>query len=191
MDESVEAVDLITLVQRDHREIEGLLDQVERADDGARTTLFSDVVQKLEAHEAAEADIVHALMRDLGAPDIADDLVEEEKLAKHVLSRLDPSSPDFTRQFKAFKEDVLTPRDTRSARSTRAFALAPHTMSWYGWENGSKPPQMGGLRLPIEVRDFHDFVERSMEWPLTNQRRSTTGAQRMASASARHRARRR
>ena len=107
MDESAEAVDLITLVQREHREIEALLDEIERADGGARRALFDNVVQKLEAHEAAEADIVHALMRDLGAPDIADDLIEEEKLAKQTLSRLDTSSPDFTREFKSFKEDVL------------------------------------------------------------------------------------
>jgi hemerythrin HHE cation binding domain-containing protein len=108
MDESAETVDLIMVVQRDHREIEGLLDAVERADDGARPALFRDVVRKLESHEAAEADIVHALMRDLGAADIADDLLEEEKFAKQSLARLDASSPDFPREFKSFKEDVLT-----------------------------------------------------------------------------------
>jgi len=108
MDESAEAVDLITLVQREHREIEGLLDAVEHADTAARQARFSDVVQKLEAHEAAEADIVHALMRDLGAPDIADDLLEEEKLAKQALSRLDASSSDFIQEFSSFKEDVLS-----------------------------------------------------------------------------------
>ena len=108
MDERAEAVDLIMLVQRDHRAIEGLLDAVERADDGSRAALFSDVVRKLESHEAAEADIVHALMRDIGAADIADDLLEEEKFAKQSLARLDSSSPDFSREFKSFKEDVLT-----------------------------------------------------------------------------------
>ncbi len=108
MDESAEAVDLITLVQRDHREIEQMLDEVERADDASRAELYGDVVQKLESHEAAEADIVHALLSDLGAPDIADDLLEEEKFAKQALARLDATSPDFIRQFKSFKEDVLT-----------------------------------------------------------------------------------
>ena len=108
MDESAETADLISLVQRDHRVIEQLLDEVERADDGTRETLFAEVVQKLDEHEAAEADIVHALLRDLGAPDIADDLLEEEKFAKQALARLDAASPDFVRQFKSFKEDVLT-----------------------------------------------------------------------------------
>ena len=116
MDESVEAVDLITLVQRDHREIEGLLDQVERADDGARTTLFSDVVQKLEAHEAAEADIVHALMRDLGAPDIADDLVEEEKLAKHGAVAARPVVAGLHAPVQGVQGRRLDPRATRGAR---------------------------------------------------------------------------
>jgi len=107
MDQSAETEDLITLVERDHRAIEQMLDQVEGADDGSRAALFGEVVQKLDAHEAAEADIVHALLRDLGAPDIADDLVEEEKLAKQALARLDASSADFPRQFHSFKEDVL------------------------------------------------------------------------------------
>jgi len=108
MDESAETADLITLVERDHRYIEQMLDEVERAGEGTRAALFGEVVQKLDAHEAAEADIVHALLRDLGAPDIADDLLEEEKFAKQALARLDPSAPDFARQFMSFKEDVLT-----------------------------------------------------------------------------------
>jgi len=108
MDESAETADLIALVQRDHRHIEQLLDEGERAGDETRETRFGEVVQKLDAHEAAEADIVHALLRDLGAPDIADDLLEEEKFAKQALARLDVSSPDFASQFKSFKEDVLT-----------------------------------------------------------------------------------
>jgi hypothetical protein len=102
-------VDLIVVVQRDHRAIEALMARVEGTDGGAsRDQFFAELVQKLEVHETAEAEIVHALVGDLGAEDLAGDLLMEEGMARHALANLDASAPDFSQRFASFKEDVLT-----------------------------------------------------------------------------------
>jgi Hemerythrin HHE cation binding domain len=99
--------DVISPVQRDHREIEQMLLRVEDATRSERSDAFSVLVDKLKRPEAAEEEIVHPLMNGIGADDVAEDLVDEENTAKRVLSELDVSASDFDHDFASLKAEVL------------------------------------------------------------------------------------
>src|SRR5262249_34905875 len=97
-------------VQRDHREIEQLLDEVENTSGAARETTFRALVAKLEAHEAAEEEVVHPLAKESGAEKVADDVEHEEDDAKQAiakLEKLDVSSTEFERGFAKLKKAVM------------------------------------------------------------------------------------
>jgi hypothetical protein len=104
------ATDLVSAVQRDHREIEKMLDEVEQASGTARREAFGRLANKLQAHEEAEDKVVHPLAKDEGAQDGVEHLEQEENEASAMLARLvkmDCDSDEFTRLFADLKHDVL------------------------------------------------------------------------------------
>ncbi len=104
------AVGVLAVVQRDHREIERMLANVEATTGAARQDAFEDLVHKLAVHETAEEEVVHPLANDAGADEIANEVLEEEDSAKKALSRLDGmdvASAEFATQFDQLKRDVM------------------------------------------------------------------------------------
>lgn len=109
-DEQPDTHALLILVQRDHREIEQMLDLIEMTANGARRAAFENLVRKLAVHETAEEEVVHPLARRVGAEKVATNAVQEESTAKHALADLDGVDVDsntFEQRFAALKRDVL------------------------------------------------------------------------------------
>jgi hemerythrin superfamily protein len=105
---TVPDADVVSVVQRDHREIEQMMARVESSADSERQDAFEDLVRKLAIHETAEEEVVHPLLRD--ATDVVDPILSEEDAAKRRLSDLEGvnvSSGTFIEQFKMLKSDVL------------------------------------------------------------------------------------
>jgi len=101
---------LVEVVQRDHREVEQLLNAVAAASGQARRRAFEELVAKLKAHEAAEQKVVHPLVAKEGDPAEAKALQAEESAASSALKHLqgvDVDSPEFEAGFAQLKADVL------------------------------------------------------------------------------------
>jgi hemerythrin superfamily protein len=108
--EQHDAKSLLTLVERDHREIEQMLELISMTANGARRATFEDLVRKLAVHETAEEEVVHPLARRIGAEEVASSVMDEESTAKHALAELDGVDVDsntFDQRFAALKHDVL------------------------------------------------------------------------------------
>ncbi len=101
--------DLVDAVQRDHREVEEMLETVSSASGAARQQAFEQLAAKLKAHETAEQKVVHPLTAK-GDADEAEALEAEESEASTALdelANLDVDSPEFERGFANLKADVL------------------------------------------------------------------------------------
>ncbi len=101
---------LIEAVQQDHREVERMLEAVESASGDVRRDAFSQLVEKLKAHEAAEQQVVHPLTTELGDADEAAALKAEESAAEKAIKELeglDVDSPEFESGFARLRSDVL------------------------------------------------------------------------------------
>ncbi len=104
------AIGVVATIQRDHRQIEQMLTLVDQATGSARQEAFEDLVRKLAVHETAEEMVVHPLLKDIGAEDVAQSVLSEEDTAKKALSGLDGmsvTSPEFEAKFQTIKADVL------------------------------------------------------------------------------------
>ena len=102
--------DLIDTVQRDHREVEQMMEAVTSASGVARRNVFEQLAAKLKAHETAEQKVVHPLTAAEGDAEEARALQAEESAASKALGELkdlDVDSPEFEGQFAKFKADVL------------------------------------------------------------------------------------
>jgi hypothetical protein len=101
---------LIDAIQRDHREVEQMLEAVESASGDGRHRAFEQLAAKLKAHEAAEQKVVHPLTAEEGDAEEAQALRSEESKAAEALTELeglDVDSPEFERGFARLKADVL------------------------------------------------------------------------------------
>ena len=102
--------DLIEAIQRDHREVEQMLEAVVSASGSARQQAFEQLAAKLKAHEEAEQQVVHPLTASEGGADEAETLEAEESAASMALRELeglDVDSAEFERKFEQLKADVL------------------------------------------------------------------------------------
>ena len=101
---------VIEAIQRDHREVEQMLEAVESASGSGRKRAFDQLAAKLEAHEAAEQQVVHPLTAQEGHAEEAQALRSEESAAAKALKTLkglDVDSPEFASGFAQLKADVL------------------------------------------------------------------------------------
>ena len=101
---------VIDAIQRDHREVEQLLEAVTSRSGDARRRAFDELAAKLKAHEAAEQKVVHPLTEEEGDADEAEALRAEESAASKALAGLvglDVDSAEFERGFARLKADVL------------------------------------------------------------------------------------
>jgi iron-sulfur cluster repair protein YtfE (RIC family) len=101
---------VIDAIQRDHREVEEMLEAVTSASGDARRDAFEKLAAKLKAHEAAEQQVVHPLTAEEGGADEARALQDEESAAARAIKKLeglDVDSAEFEKSFASFKADVL------------------------------------------------------------------------------------
>jgi hypothetical protein len=101
---------VIDAIQRDHREVEQMLEAVTSRSGDARRQAFDRLAAKLKAHEAAEQQVVHTLAEEEGEADEAKALRAEESAASKALKELqdlDVDSAEFERGFARLKADVL------------------------------------------------------------------------------------
>jgi iron-sulfur cluster repair protein YtfE (RIC family) len=107
-------IDVIDLLMRDHRLIDGLAEQLDAADDPAEIRrLFLRIVEELSAHEAAEQEVVFPAFR--AALEVADDdttvahrMGEHEEL-NELLAEMRSLAPDcfaFTKRGSALLLEV-------------------------------------------------------------------------------------
>jgi hypothetical protein len=101
---------VVDVIQRDHREVEEMLQAVVSASGSARRDAFATLAAKLKAHEAAEQKVVHPLTADEGDAEEAATLQAEESAASKALERLedlDVDSSEFESAFAHLRTDVL------------------------------------------------------------------------------------
>ncbi|HUI48554.1 MAG TPA: hemerythrin domain-containing protein, partial [Acidimicrobiia bacterium] len=65
---------LVAEVQRDHREIERMLERVDRTTGTERRDAFEELARKLVVHETAEELLVHPLLQHTDAEPVADEM---------------------------------------------------------------------------------------------------------------------
>jgi len=101
---------VIEAIERDHREVEQMLEAVTSASGDSRQRAFEQLAAKLKAHEAAEQKVVHPLTAEEGDADEAEALRAEESAAAKALQELeslDVDSAEFETGFARLKADVL------------------------------------------------------------------------------------
>jgi hemerythrin superfamily protein len=107
----VENEDVVDFLQRQHREIRRLFDELTTAEGTRRRDTFHDLVRLLAVHETAEEEIVHPEVNDLdqGEPVVRARLGEERR-AKELLTtlmRIGPDADGFDTLLTQLREDVL------------------------------------------------------------------------------------
>lgn len=91
-------IDVIDLLERDHRLIDGLVEQLDAADDSAEIRhLYLRIVEELSSHEAVEHDVVfpafHAAFIADGDDTLAHRMGEHEEL-NEMLAEMSDLAPD-------------------------------------------------------------------------------------------------
>jgi hemerythrin superfamily protein len=106
-------VDVIELLERDHRKIDALIEELERLDDPASLRqVFFTIVEELAAHEAAEQEVVFpafgAKVEAAGETTIAHRIGEHEEMNELLeeMRGLAPNGFGFTKRGSALLLDV-------------------------------------------------------------------------------------
>jgi len=106
---SGDALDVVELLERQHREIKGLFSKVEMSVGHQRRQAFEQLVHLLAVHETAEEEVVHPAARQAGVAEGVRERLREEHDAKEVLQQLDKLGPDaehFMDAFRQLRQDV-------------------------------------------------------------------------------------
>ncbi len=102
--------DVVDLLLKQHDEIRSLLDTVEKSSGERRKQKFDELRQLLAVHETAEEEVVHPYARrKFGGDEAVDEILDEERKGKRVLSRLEDvetGSPDFLPLFRELRAAV-------------------------------------------------------------------------------------
>jgi hemerythrin superfamily protein len=106
-------VEAIQLIQKDHREVEKLFkeyDRAERAGDGPREgAIVRELVRELSVHATMEEQFVYPALREAGADTRVLDALEEHHAVKLTLVELEnlaPSSPRYSAKVRLLAETV-------------------------------------------------------------------------------------
>ena len=104
-------MDPITLLKRQHREVEGLFRQIEDAEDaGSRRQLLDRIVEKLTLHTSIEEELFYPAVREApakSAQDTIDEAFEEHHVVKLVMADLPKADVDdgrFSAKMTVFSE---------------------------------------------------------------------------------------
>jgi iron-sulfur cluster repair protein YtfE (RIC family) len=104
-------MDPIKTLKQQHRKVEGLFAEVDRAEDGeTRRALLDEIAQNLELHMKVEEEIFYPAVRKIDAKDVEeqiDEAYEEHHVVKLVLAelpQLDPEDDRFTAKMTVLSE---------------------------------------------------------------------------------------
>lgn len=102
--------DAITLLETDHRTVEGIFTQLESARDEDRAQLAAELINELTLHAQIEEQIVYPAVRaSVGAEELVEQSFAEHGEVKENLARLgqlDSSSQEFTALWQEIRSAV-------------------------------------------------------------------------------------
>lgn len=125
-------IDAITLLKQDHKAVEKLFKQFEKAGDGAtakKREIVDDIVRELSIHAEIEEQIFYPAVRAAEVPDAMDmvlESLEEHLAAKRLLSdleKMDPEAERFDAKVTVLMESIrhhVTEEETELFPSVRA-----------------------------------------------------------------------
>ena len=110
-DETDSGGDLVEAIRDDHQGIKSLLrETAEASTDDARKDAFQRLVERADAHEAAEQELVHPVARKAPQGDvIVGQLLEQEAAGKKAFAELEQmgsDDPKFVAAFISLRADV-------------------------------------------------------------------------------------
>ena len=147
--------DAVGLLMRQHEEIRRLCRKVEANMGSRRADAFDRLRRLLAAHETAEEQIVHPLVRH-AVPDgdaIVDARLDEERRGKRMLrdlERMGTDDPSFTRCRRVPRGRVNTPNARRSRSSPHSAGVDRRSCA--GWRRPSRRPRP--WRPPTLTREW-------------------------------------
>jgi len=102
-------MDAIELLKRQHREVEKLFSQIEKADEGERDDIFAQIADAFVAHSHIEEEIFYPAAYEERTEDELREAVEEHLQAKRIIADmldLDSSDEQWTAKCSVLKEDI-------------------------------------------------------------------------------------
>jgi hemerythrin superfamily protein len=102
------AVDVLELLQSQHREVDALIEQLEQRKGDLRA-VFSELADKLAAHATVEEKIFYPQTMSSETSELLHESVEEHLGVKRLLAdmlKMEPSSEEFAAKLSVLKEDV-------------------------------------------------------------------------------------
>jgi hemerythrin superfamily protein len=102
------AIDVLELLQSQHREVDELIEQLEQRQGDLRA-VFTELADKLAAHATVEERIFYPQTMSKETSEILHESVEEHLAVKRVLAdmlTMDPSSEEFEAKLSVLKEAV-------------------------------------------------------------------------------------
>ena len=107
---SVEPIDAITLLKADHRVVDGLFEEFDKARrSDTKSRLVAEICNELKIHTIIEEEIFYPAVRSKIDPDIVDEGVVEHDGAKVLINDLasaKPSDPFYDSKVKVLAEDI-------------------------------------------------------------------------------------
>ena len=106
--------DVVDLLLGQHQDVRRLITEISTATGNRKRDAFDELVRLLAVHESAEEEIVHPVIRDMGARALVEARLQEESEAKKALAELydlGVHHADFDAEFEAFATDVLVHAD--------------------------------------------------------------------------------
>jgi hemerythrin superfamily protein len=104
-------MDAIALLKEDHRKVEQLFREIEKAPVSQRERLFTEIANELTIHTELEEQLLYPAARDAQPThELALESFEEHKQVKHVLADLsetDKTTENWLAGVTVLKEDVL------------------------------------------------------------------------------------
>src|SRR5918998_2797433 len=87
-------MDPTKLLEADHRIVEALFDQIEKAEGEERTPLIEELATSLRAHMELEEQVVYPAMEPVTGPETVQEGVTEHELARKALADMIALAPD-------------------------------------------------------------------------------------------------
>ena len=102
-------MDATKILEADHRTVEALFDQIEKAEGDARTPLIEELATSLKAHMELEEQVVYPAMEPVTGAETVQEGVTEHELARKTLAdmvALAPDEPGFGGALEAVKAGI-------------------------------------------------------------------------------------
>jgi hemerythrin superfamily protein len=103
-------MDVTKILEADHRTVEGLFDQIEKAKGDERTPLIEQLATNLRGHMELEEEVVYPAMKPVTGDEEVQEGVTEHELARKALQdvvSLAPDEPGFGAALEALKAGIV------------------------------------------------------------------------------------